>query len=384
MAMQMDEDMAQDGKPSDVVGQGQAEGMESSGAASGKDVVNVAVADGALRQDQSLAELGEDTLRGVPDVVVGRCNRRSEAEVRRLWSWLEMSTAPLAASLCESLRTILEPTLKGRLQGHYRTGKRISMRKVIPFIASNYRRDKIWLRRTKPSKREYQVFVAIDNSRSMHELGVGPMALQTLSVVCQALARLEVGEYGVLAFGAEEPRALLPLGAGQAHATSFGLEQAAPLLAEFTFEEESVQSHNRSLADLMQLASRLFEERSGSTPARPFCQVTLIISDGRFNKAKVRPWVHQALARQQLPLLIIVDGVASTSASGASSSSSSGGGQRSVFDLKAVSYESGKCNVVPYLSEFPFPFYVVVQDLRALPNVLADVLKQWFELAAAA
>ena len=27
---------------------------------------------------------------------------------------------------------------------------------VIPFIASNYRRDKIWLRRTKPSKREYQ------------------------------------------------------------------------------------------------------------------------------------------------------------------------------------------------------------------------------------
>ena len=27
---------------------------------------------------------------------------------------------------------------------------------MIPFIASNYRRDKIWLRRTKPSKREYQ------------------------------------------------------------------------------------------------------------------------------------------------------------------------------------------------------------------------------------
>lgn len=92
-----------------------------------------------------------------------------------------------------------DTSAKGRLQGYFRTGKRISMRRaglsdtclsaawnswtsllfpplssssldqcslarknssktlqVIPFIASNYRRDKIWLRRTKPSKREYQ------------------------------------------------------------------------------------------------------------------------------------------------------------------------------------------------------------------------------------
>jgi midasin (ATPase involved in ribosome maturation) len=38
------------------------------------------------------------------------------------------------------------------------------MRKIIPFIASNYRKDKIWLRRTKPSKRDYFVMVAVDDS----------------------------------------------------------------------------------------------------------------------------------------------------------------------------------------------------------------------------
>eukprot|EP00450_Noctiluca_scintillans_P024711 CAMPEP_0194525362 /NCGR_PEP_ID=MMETSP0253-20130528/60816_1 /TAXON_ID=2966 /ORGANISM="Noctiluca scintillans" /LENGTH=178 /DNA_ID=CAMNT_0039370083 /DNA_START=24 /DNA_END=556 /DNA_ORIENTATION=- len=119
--------------------------------------------------------------------------RRPEHDARQLWGSLEGSTGALASSLCEQLRTILEPTMKGRLQGHYRTGKRLSMRKVIPFIASNYRRDKIWLRRTKPTKREYQLIVAIDNSQSMKECGVAPMALQTLCVVCQALARLEVG-----------------------------------------------------------------------------------------------------------------------------------------------------------------------------------------------
>ena len=52
-------------------------------------------------------------------------------------------------------------------RGDYRTGKRLNMRKVIPYIASQFRKDKIWLRRTKPSKREYQVMIAVDDSSSM-------------------------------------------------------------------------------------------------------------------------------------------------------------------------------------------------------------------------
>ena len=52
-------------------------------------------------------------------------------------------------------------------RGDYRTGKRLNMRKVIPYIASQFRKDKIWLRRTKPSKRQYQVMVAVDDSSSM-------------------------------------------------------------------------------------------------------------------------------------------------------------------------------------------------------------------------
>lgn len=259
------------------------------------------------------------------------------------------------------------------------------MRRVIPFIASNYRRDKIWLRRTKPSKREYQIVVAIDNSRSMQECGVGPIALQTLCVLCQSLAQLEVGEYAVIAFGSATPRVLLPLGAGQPHAASFGWSQAGPLLREFTFEEESVQSHNRSLADMMRVSSELFDERNGPSPAKPFSQISIIISDGRFNKSTVRPWVNAALARQQLPLLIIVDAEQVTSATkAAASTAGSSNAKRSVFDLRAVTYDDGKCQVVPYLQDFPFPYYVVVQDLQSLPVILGDVMKQWFELAAAA
>lgn len=52
-------------------------------------------------------------------------------------------------------------------RGDFRTGKRLNMRKVIPYIASQFRKDKIWLRRTKPSKRNYQICLAVDDSSSM-------------------------------------------------------------------------------------------------------------------------------------------------------------------------------------------------------------------------
>jgi midasin len=43
------------------------------------------------------------------------------------------------------------------------------MRRIIPYIASYFQNDRIWLRRTKPHKRDYQVLVAVDDSASMNE-----------------------------------------------------------------------------------------------------------------------------------------------------------------------------------------------------------------------
>ena len=53
------------------------------------------------------------------------------------------------------------------MQGDFRTGKRLNMRKIIPYIASQFKKDKIWLRRVKPNKREFQIVVALDDSSSM-------------------------------------------------------------------------------------------------------------------------------------------------------------------------------------------------------------------------
>ena len=47
--------------------------------------------------------------------------------------------------------------------------------------------------------------------------------------------------------------------------------------------------------------------------------------------------------------------------------------------------ESTSCHSQPpllqsYLDVFPFPFYIVLREITALPMVLAQALRQWFEL----
>lgn len=72
---------------------------------------------------------------------------------------------------------------------------------MIPYIASNYRKDKIWLRRTRPNKRDYQVVIAIDDSRSMSESCCGSVAIEALVTVCRAMSQLEMGNLAVTSFG---------------------------------------------------------------------------------------------------------------------------------------------------------------------------------------
>ena len=117
------------------------------------------------------------------------------------WNAISAITDIAARELAEKLRLVLEPTQASRLKGDYRTGKRINMRKIIPYIASQFRKDKIWLRRTKPSKRNYQVVLAIDDSSSMVDNDSKEIAFESLSLISKAMMYLEAGQLGVISFG---------------------------------------------------------------------------------------------------------------------------------------------------------------------------------------
>ena len=87
------------------------------------------------------------------------------------------------------------------------------MRRLIPYIASNFQNDRIWLRRSKPCKRDYQVLLAVDDSSSMCDnrcsqverlclvlcvLTVNmQMAYESLALISTALHHLDCGQLGV-------------------------------------------------------------------------------------------------------------------------------------------------------------------------------------------
>lgn len=71
------------------------------------------------------------------------------------------------------------------MTGDFRTGRAINMRRVIPYIASHFRKDRIWLRRTKPAKREYKIAIAVDDSSSMSDNRSKELAFESLALVSQ-------------------------------------------------------------------------------------------------------------------------------------------------------------------------------------------------------
>ncbi|CAG2222296.1 MDN1 [Mytilus edulis] len=112
-------------------------------------------------------------------------NDLTEEAAAEAWNQYEVLTSNLSQELCEQLRLILEPSQATKLKGDYRTGKRLNMRKVIPYIASQFRKDKIWLR-------HYQ---------TKQETVPDYLAFESLAMISNALTLLEAGELGICSFG---------------------------------------------------------------------------------------------------------------------------------------------------------------------------------------
>eukprot|EP00767_Chilomastix_cuspidata_P002703 gnl/Chilomastix_cuspidata/2822.p1 GENE.gnl/Chilomastix_cuspidata/2822~~gnl/Chilomastix_cuspidata/2822.p1 ORF type:complete len:4926 (+),score=474.49 gnl/Chilomastix_cuspidata/2822:1812-14780(+) len=271
---------------------------------------------------------------------------------------LLLSEAMVAATeLAERLAAILEPTQASRLEGFYRSGKRLSMRRIIQFIASGYRRDRIWLRRTRPSRRDHQVLIAIDNSRSMLENGAAIPALQGALTLLLACKLVEITNVGLVSFGADVAD-VLPLGKAQ-------VSNYARILGSFAFDQDST--------DFVRLLTRGAAALSAGA-ARADCSLVsllLIVSDGRLqDRARVAALCRAALERRQLPVLILLDPLAKDDLS------------KSISQLTRARFEGGRVIRSSYLDDFPVPFYAIVRDMARLPSILADILTEWFETFA--
>ncbi len=286
---------------------------------------------------------------------------RSQDEARQLWTHFENATRSLSLSLTEQLRLILAPTVATKMRGDFRTGKRLNIKRIIPYIASQYKRDKIWMRRSVPSKRNYQIMIAVDDSKSMNESGSADLAFETLALISKSLSMLEVGEICIVGFGEEVKVA-------HAFDTPFTNEAGAHIFQQFTF--------NQSSTDVRKLVSesislfRSARNSSLSTSNTDLWQLELIISDGVCqDHSLIQRLVRQAQEEQIMIVFVIIDNALRQG--------------ESIMEMKEARFETDengdtKLRMKRYLDDFPFAYYLVVKDVRELPNVLAGALRQWF------
>lgn len=283
------------------------------------------------------------------------------------WTNFQTKTHPLSLALTSQLRLILTPSQSTKLSGSYRTGKRLNIKKIIPYIASSYKRDKIWMRRAIPTKRTYQILLCVDDSRSMGETSSGTMALESLVMVSRALAMLEVGQVGVLGFGAD---------VFTAHDLTAPLlsshDAGAKVLQQFDFEQDrtDISLLIRRTIDQFR-AARGAGGRGGA--GEDLWQLALILSDGLTPSAaheRIRRLLREALEERIMVVFIIMD----------DSSAKRGDSVLELKEARFVKEADGNSRVVieRYLDTFPFQYYLIVHNLEDLPGALAGLLRTWF------
>ncbi|ETO20397.1 type A von Willebrand factor domain-containing protein, partial [Reticulomyxa filosa] len=332
--------------------------------------------------------------------------KQDPSTYEQIWQQLCMVTNPLSQQLCEQLRTILEQLQKTKLGGDFRTGKRINMKKVIPYIASSFRKDKIWLRRCKPQKRNYQVLICIDDSESMKENSVNRVALEALCILCNALYKLEVGKIGVLSFG-HKVEMLHSLDSVFSDNDNTG----AFILSQFSFaqRETKYQDLIGTVINILSGSEGTFksisqeQKRNKNSNAsdsvvvdnRETLSLVFIISDGRIqqDRERLEKLIRTAHQRKQVILLLIVDNASDSNTDNKNAqpqqkfakymSKEDAQRKESILNMKSIvmnPHAKQQIQVKGYLDDFPFPYYVVLNDIFSLPQVVADALRQWFEL----
>jgi midasin len=300
---------------------------------------------------------------------------------RALWLAHEASTHSLSQQLTEHLRLILAPTLATKLRGDFRTGKRLNLKRIIPYIASGYKRDKIWLRRSMPSKRSYQVMIALDNSGSMADSGASGLALKTLTLVTRSLSMLEVGEVSVVGFGDE-------VNVAHDFDKPFTSEAGVRVFEQFGFDAK--KTNVRGLVDKSLELFKDARQKGSSSAGEDLWQLMLIVSDGLCDDhAEIQRLVRKAQEERVMIVFIIIDSSAAAPLVPTPAPSDNPAAQppapvkeqtkTSILDLQsAVFTPEGKIVRTKYMEQFPFRYYLVVRDVRELPGVLAGALRQWF------
>ena len=283
-------------------------------------------------------------------------NTRARSDIDALFSESQIYLTKEANRLCEHLKNIIEQRRFAGLKGDYRTGKRINMKRIISYIASNYRKDKIWMRRAEPNQKDYRILLALDNSASMKEKNVGQLALFSFSMLAEAIVKSQVGDLFISSIDSQ-------MNMLYKDRKEWNWNIAADIFAQFDFDYKSDLSGDLSMANFVKQSNEFFGSFNDDK-----LNMCFIISDGRINKNIVRPYIVEAEQQNYLYFFIILDKEEYS---------------ESILNYKTTDITYGgsgvEVSISNYLDDFPFRFYVIVKNIKQLADLVTKVIREYFE-----
>jgi midasin (ATPase involved in ribosome maturation) len=150
----------------------------------------------------------------------------------------------------------------------------------------------------------------------------------------------------------------------------FTSESGATVVENFRFDQQRTRTALCVESALMALETA--SSVGGSDVAS--LQLVFLISDGRIerdSRTTLRRLIREMVERNILLVMIIVEGKEKNKSNG-----SNGG----ILQMKEVTFENGKPKVKQFIEDYPFPYYMILDDVQSLPEALGDALRQWFEM----
>jgi len=174
-------------------------------------------------------------------------------------------------------------------------------------------------------------------------------------MIAKALSRLEVGEIGIASFG--QSFQFL-----HSFHDAFTDQSGAKVMSKFSFQQQTT-----NVPDLLSSLIKVLQVSKINVSHSETMQLVFIISDGRFGSKEIKHLTRQAEEQNMFLVFIVIDNPSN---------------RDSILELQDVSFPNGKLTVSRYIDNFPFPYYIVLRDIKRLPEVCCDALRQWFERAS--
>lgn len=217
------------------------------------------------------------------------------------------------------------------------------------------------MRRTKPSKRTYQIMLCIDDSKSMAESKSVQLAYESLALISKALAQLEAGDMSIISFG-NSVNLIHPFD------KPFTDDAGVDMIQKFSFDQDGTD-----VKKMMGQTLDILEQARSFSSGDSLWQLQIVISDGICqDHDRIRSLVRRAAEQQIMVVFIILDNRPNR--------------KDSIMKMSSVSYGTDQKTGRPllqmnkYMDTFPFDYFVTVQQIEDLPQTLAETLRQYFIL----